>query len=163
MTAASNRPGPEPGDQAPDFDLPADDGTRVSLAALRGQRVILYFYPRDATPGCTTQACDFRDNWERIHGTGTVVYGVSPDGIASHQRFRTKQELPFHLLVDEAHQVAEAYGVWREKRRFGRRYHGMVRTTFGIDQRGVVRMRLEQASGAGHAAAALEWLAGKEG
>jgi peroxiredoxin Q/BCP len=100
------------GDPAPDFELVGDDGLRVRLSAFRGRRVVVYFYPQDDTSGCTTQACGFRDRYPQIEEQNAVVLGISPDDLASHQRFKTKYNLPFHLLVDEAHRVAEAYGVW---------------------------------------------------
>jgi peroxiredoxin Q/BCP len=100
------------GDPAPDFELVGDEGLRVRLSAFRGRRVVVYFYPQDDTSGCTTQACGFRDRYPQIEEQNAVVLGISPDDLASHQRFKTKYNLPFHLLVDEAHRVAEAYGVW---------------------------------------------------
>jgi peroxiredoxin Q/BCP len=100
------------GDPAPDFELIADDGSKVKLSSLRGRRVVVYFYPKDDTPGCTTQACGFRDRYPQIELQNAVVLGLSPDDLASHKRFKTKHNLPFHLLMDEGHRVAEAYGVW---------------------------------------------------
>ena len=126
------------GDQAPDFTLPADDGTEVSLSALRGQKVVLYFYPKDNTPGCTAQACEFRDAMPRFEGSDAVVLGVSPDSIESHLKFKAKFDLNFLLLADEDHAVAEAYGVWQEKSMYGKKYMGIVRSTFLIDEEGRV-------------------------
>ena len=156
--AAAPVAGPQVGEVAPLFVLPADDGSLVDLAALRGRPVILYFYPQDATPGCTTQSCDFRDNWAAIRDEGALVFGLSPDSMESHADFRRSLALPFPLLVDRDHRVAEAYGIWGEKRLFAVKYQGIKRTTIGIDGEGVVRLRLERARGTGHARAALEWL-----
>ncbi|CAA9548736.1 MAG: Thiol peroxidase, Bcp-type [uncultured Thermoleophilia bacterium] len=126
----------EPGTPAPDFSLTADSGETVRLADLRGSRVVLYFYPKDDTPGCTTQACDIRDNWDRVNATGARLYGLSPDTVASHVRFREKYHLPFPLLADADHAVAEAYGVWVEKSSYGRRSWGVERSTFLVDEAG---------------------------
>jgi peroxiredoxin Q/BCP len=126
------------GDVAPTFTLPADNGESVSLADLRGKRVVLYFYPKDDTSGCTTQACGFRDAYPQIEEKNAVVLGVSPDGIKSHQKFRTKYDLPFILLADEEHSVAEAYGVWQEKSMYGKSYMGIVRSHFVIDEQGKI-------------------------
>jgi peroxiredoxin Q/BCP len=126
------------GDAAPDFELPADDGGRVRLGDLKGRRVILYFYPKDNTSGCTTQACELRDALPRIDEKGAVVLGVSPDPVSSHQKFRDKYSLNFPLLSDQDHQVSDAYGVWKEKSMYGRKYWGIERSTFIIDENGVV-------------------------
>ena len=122
----------KPGDPAPDFALPDQDGNPVSLAGLRGKRVILYFYPKDDTPGCTAQACGFRDEYTDIDSSGAVVLGVSPQGAESHVKFRDKYGLPFPLLSDEDHAVAEAYGVWGERSMYGKKYMGIVRSHFVI-------------------------------
>jgi thioredoxin-dependent peroxiredoxin len=127
---------PAVGTLAPDFTLAADDETTVRLADLRGQRVVLYFYPKDDTPGCTTQACGFRDNYVEIAEKNAVVYGISPDGVKSHVKFRTKFDLPFRLLADEEHKVAELYGVWGEKSMYGKAYFGIIRSYFVIDEEG---------------------------
>lgn len=124
------------GDMAPDFELMSDSGERVKLSDFRGKRVILYFYPQDDTPGCTTQACGFRDHYPQIQERNAVVLGISPDDVASHRRFKTKYNLPFTLLVDEAHKVAEAYGVWGLKQSFGKTYYGVIRSHFVIDEEG---------------------------
>jgi peroxiredoxin Q/BCP len=124
------------GDTAPDFELPTDQGTSVKLSDFRGKRVVLYFYPKDDTPGCTTQSCGFRDNYPVIAEQNAVVLGVSPDGVKSHQRFKTKYDLPFILLADEDHTVAEAYGVWGEKSMYGKTYMGITRSHFVIDEAG---------------------------
>jgi peroxiredoxin Q/BCP len=126
----------DPGDPAPEFTLPSDSGKEVSLAEFRGKKVILYFYPADDTSGCTTQACGFRDRYPDIEEQNAVVLGVSPDGVKSHQKFKTKYNLPFLLLADEDHAVAEAYGVWQEKSNYGRKYMGVVRSHFIIDEQG---------------------------
>ena len=124
------------GDQAPDLELPADTGRTVRLSDFRGKRVVVYFYPKDDTSGCTTQACGFRDRYPDIQEMNAVVLGISPDGIASHQKFKTKYNLPFLLLADEDHAVAEAYGVWQEKSNYGKKYFGVVRSHFVVDEAG---------------------------
>ena len=126
------------GTEAPDFTLPDQDGNDVHLADLRSRKVVLYFYPRADTPGCTTQACGVRDHAADYDAAGATVLGVSPDPVAKVKRFHDKQGLNFTLLADEDHRVAEAYGVWVEKSRYGRTYWGVTRTTFVIDERGVV-------------------------
>lgn len=150
----------EAGEKAPPFTLPSDRGDTVSLKDFRGRKVVLYFYPKDDTSGCTTQACEFRDRWEDVQATGAVVLGVSPDGVASHQKFRDKYQLPFPLLADEDHAVAEAYGVWGEKSMYGRKYMGILRTTFLIDEQGRIGRVFERVTPKGHAAEVLEALAG---
>ena len=129
----------EAGKKAPDFTLPADDGSKVKLSGLRGNPVVLYFYPRDETPGCTREACAFRDRKQDLGELGATVLGVSPDGVASHEKFRDKHGLNFPLLADTQHKVAEKYGAWREKVRFGKKSMGIQRSTFLIDADGVVR------------------------
>jgi thioredoxin-dependent peroxiredoxin len=124
------------GTLAPDFELPSDTGASVKLSDFRGKRVILYFYPKDDTSGCTTQACSFRDNYPVIEEKNAVVLGVSPDGIKSHQKFKTKYDLPFILLADEEHKVAEAYGVWGPKTFLGKGFMGIIRSHFIIDEQG---------------------------
>ncbi|HEX5634289.1 MAG TPA: thioredoxin-dependent thiol peroxidase [Gemmatimonadales bacterium] len=143
------------GDKAPAFSLPADDGSTVSLRDLKGRTIVLYFYPKDDTSGCTAQACEFRDSWAAVQRKGAVVLGVSPDGVKSHQKFRTKYDLPFPLLADEDHAVAEAYGVWGEKSMYGRKYMGINRTTFVIDGAGQVTTVFEKVKPKGHAAEVL--------
>ncbi len=142
---------PAPGTKAPDFTLPSDEGSSVSLKSLRGSPVVLYFYPKDDTSGCTTEACEFRDAWSEVKGSGARLFGVSPDGVRSHEKFRTKLDLPFPLLADEDHAVAEAYGVWGEKSMYGRKYMGILRTTFIIDAEGRVARVFEKVKPAGHA------------
>jgi len=144
------------GSRAPAFTLPSDDGGRVSLRALKGKTVVLYFYPKDDTPGCTTEACEFRDSWRAVTAAGAVVLGVSPDGPESHRKFRKKHELPFTLLADEDHAVAEAYGAWGEKSMYGRKYFGVLRTTFIIDPAGRIARVFERVKPRGHAAEVLE-------
>jgi peroxiredoxin Q/BCP len=129
----------EAGAPAPEFELTADDGSTVTLAGLRGRRVVLYFYPRDDTPGCTAQACGIRDQWQDFRGVDAVVLGVSPDDEASHRRFKEKYGLPFTLLSDEDHAVAERYGVWVERTMYGKTFMGIKRSTFVIDEDGTVR------------------------
>lgn len=124
------------GEMAPDFELVSDTGEQVRLSGLRGRRVILYFYPKDDTSGCTTQACGFRDAYPEIEEKNAVILGVSPDGVASHQRFKSKYELPFTLLVDEGSEVAKRYGAWGEKSLYGRTYFGVIRSHFVIDEEG---------------------------
>ncbi len=124
------------GDQAPDFDTVNEAGEKVSLKELRGKRVVLYFYPKDNTSGCTAQACAFRDSYALIENANAVVLGVSPDSAKSHQNFKSKFELPFPLLIDQDHAVAEKYDVWREKSMYGRKYMGILRSHFVIDEEG---------------------------
>lgn len=150
---------PTVGDKAPDFTLESDEGTKVSLKALRGAPVVLYFYPKDDTSGCTTEACEFRDLFPRFKAEGAVVLGVSPDDVKSHVKFRKKYALPFTLLADTEKEVAQAYGVWKEKSMYGRKYMGVERTTFLIDAKGKVARVFEKVKPAGHAAEVREALA----
>jgi peroxiredoxin Q/BCP len=129
----------EEGKPAPDFELKSDSGESIKLADLRGKQVVLYFYPKDDTPGCTTQACGIRDAYGEFEQAGAVVLGVSPDDERSHVKFKEKFDLPFTLLADEEHQVAEAYGVWVEKKYLGRTYMGVDRSTFVIGEDGNVK------------------------
>ncbi|MBL8095706.1 MAG: thioredoxin-dependent thiol peroxidase [Anaerolineales bacterium] len=126
------------GDLAPDFELPDQDGHLVRLLNLRGRQVIIYFYPKDDTPGCTTQACGFRDAYPMIADANAVVLGISPDDAKSHTKFRTKQNLPFTLLSDVDHSVAERYGVWGERSLYGRLFMGIVRSHFVVNAEGVL-------------------------
>jgi peroxiredoxin Q/BCP len=132
------------GETAPDFELPNQDGDPVKLSDLRGQRVVLYFYPKADTPGCTTQACGVRDHLPDYEGAGAVVMGISPDPVKKVKKFHDKQGLNFTLLADEDHAVAETYGVWVEKSMYGKTYWGNERTTFVIDADGVVRQVLRK-------------------
>jgi len=147
------------GSPAPDFTLPSDNAGDVTLSDYRGRKVVLYFYPKDDTKGCTTQACDLRDNLPRLDALDAVVLGVSPDPVKSHARFREKHDLNFPLLADEDHEVSEAYGVWKEKSMYGRTYMGIERSTFLIDEEGVVVEAWRKVRPKGHAdkvVAALE-------
>ncbi len=126
------------GNKAPDFKLLADDGKTVSLKDYRGKKVVLYFYPKDDTPGCTAEACSFRDNLARVTTKGAVILGVSRDDHDSHGKFRDKYHLNFPLLSDDSGKVTEAYGVWKEKSLYGRKFKGIERTTFLIDEQGTV-------------------------
>lgn len=128
----------EIGQAAPDFTATTDTGETVRLSDYKGKRVVLYFYPKDDTSGCTTQACGFRDNYVDIEEKNAVVLGVSPDGVKSHQKFKSKYDLPFTLIVDEDHSISEAYGVWQEKSMYGRKYMGIVRSHFIIDEEGTI-------------------------
>jgi len=157
MAAAQSTVGK--GDPAPDFSLSAQDGSQISLKDFRGRKVVLYFYPKDDTPGCTTQACDLRDNHGDILAQGAVVLGVSPDSVASHQKFRDKYELNFPLLSDEDQVVARAYGVWKEKSMYGRKYWGVERSTFIIDEEGDVLEAWRKVRPKGHAQKVREALA----
>jgi peroxiredoxin Q/BCP len=124
------------GDLAPDFEAVTDTNETIRLSDLRGQKVVLYFYPKDNTSGCTTQACLFRDSYDDFEERNAIVLGVSPDGVSSHEKFRSKQGLPFNLLVDSDHKLAEAYGAWGEKSMYGRKYMGIIRSHFVIGEDG---------------------------
>lgn len=143
------------GDKAPAFTLDADGGGKVSLAQFKGRRVVLYFYPKDDTSGCTTEACEFRDSWSAVQARGAVVLGVSPDSPASHDKFKAKYRLPFPLLADPDHAVAERYGAWGEKSMYGRKYQGILRSTFIIDEAGRVAVIFPKVKPKGHAAQVL--------
>jgi thioredoxin-dependent peroxiredoxin len=152
----------EPGDKAPAFELPDQDGQPVKLADLEGQPVVLYFYPKADTPGCTTQACGVRDHRADYEHAGAVVLGVSPDTVAKVKRFHEKQRLNFSLLADEGHHVADAYGVWAEKSMYGKTYFGNERTTFVIDRDGNVAQVLRKVKPAEHDEQVLAALAQAE-
>ena len=147
------------GQEAPDFEIANDAGETVRLSDLRGKQVVLYFYPKDDTPGCTTQACGIRDAWREFERAGAVVLGVSPDGEKSHVKFRKKYDLPFNLLADTDHAVAERYGVWGEKSYMGRKYMGVSRSTFVIAPDGTVKKIFEKVKPAEHADDVLAVLA----
>jgi thioredoxin-dependent peroxiredoxin len=148
----------EEGETAPDFTLSADDGGKVKLSDLRGKPVVLYFYPKDDTPGCTKEACAFRDRTADLKAAGAVVLGVSPDDVASHGKFRDKYSLNFPLLADTDHQVAESYGAWREKNMYGKTSMGIQRSTFLIDRDGKVRKAWKKVNVDGHDEQVLEAL-----
>jgi thioredoxin-dependent peroxiredoxin len=124
--------------KAPDFKLPTNTGEEVSLSDFRGEKVVLYFYPKDMTPGCTTEACDFRDAHEKFITSGAVILGISPDPVKRHQKFVEKYDLPFILLSDETTEVAKLYDVWKLKKNFGKEYMGIERTTFLINEEGMI-------------------------
>ena len=149
----------EEGKRAPHFELPSDERTTVRLSSLRGTPVVLYFYRKDDTPGCTAQACGIRDAWDVFRERGAVVLGVSPDSAESHRRFKDKYALPFTLLADRDHEVAEAYGVWVEKTHNGRTYMGIDRSTFLIDEAGNVARAWYGVSADEHAELVLDVLA----
>jgi peroxiredoxin Q/BCP len=130
--------------------MTADDGSEVSSESLLGRHYVLYFYPKDDTPGCTTQACSLRDNWDRVNATGLEIYGVSPDSVRSHMKFREKYGLPYRLLADVGHVVADAFGVWVEKKYMGRTYKGVERTSFIVAPDGRIQRVLPQVKPAEH-------------
>jgi peroxiredoxin Q/BCP len=146
------------GDKAPDFTGTDDRGQTVALKDFRGRKVVLYFYPKDNTSGCTREACDFRDSMAGLSQKGVVVLGVSPDSVSSHQKFKTKFSLPFALLSDENHAIAEAYGAWQEKSMYGRKYMGIVRSTFVIDEEGAIAEVHGKVKVKGHVEALLKSL-----
>jgi len=150
----------EEGRPAPDFELTSDSGDAVKLSELRGKPVVLYFYPKDDTPGCTTQACAIRDNYDEFAERGAVVLGVSPDSETSHVKFKEKYGLPFTLLADTDHAVAEQYGVWGEKKYMGKAYMGVNRSTFVIDVDGTVKKVMHDVKPATHADDVLSALTG---
>ena len=146
----SHEPGLKVGDTAPDFSLPSGTGETLSLKSLRGKQVVLYFYPKDDTPGCTKEACGFRDDITRIERTNTVVLGVSNDDLTSHQKFSKKYGLPFTLLSDENKVVSKAYGVYKQKSMYGKTYWGIERTTFVIDEKGKLKAVFPKVKVEGH-------------
>jgi peroxiredoxin Q/BCP len=148
----------EEGQPAPDFELRSDGGEPVKLSDLRGKPVVLYFYPKDDTPGCTTQACGIRDSYDAFREKGAVVLGVSPDDESSHVRFKDKYHLPFTLLADPEHRVAEEYGVWVERNRYGKTSMGIERSTFVIDADGKVAKAMRRVNPELHANQVLEAL-----
>jgi peroxiredoxin Q/BCP len=151
---------PQPaGSLAPEFSLLDQNGKAISLSDFRGKSVVLYFYPKDDTPGCTKEACNFRDNYQDYEQAGVVILGVSPDSVKSHTRFSSKFQLPFTLLADEDHQVCELYGVWGKKKYMGREYDGVYRTTFLIDAEGRIKKVFENVKPEEHSQEVLAALA----
>ena len=146
------------GDKAPDFNLPDEDGNSHTLQEYAGRHVLLYFYPKDDTPGCTTEACSFRDDYSSYENANVVILGVSPDSPASHKKFKEKYQLPFSLLADEKHEVCELYKVWGVKKNFGKEYDGVHRTTYLIDPKGIIQKVFQKVSPAKHSAEVLEIL-----
>lgn len=146
----------EIGKPAPDFEAKDQNGNLVRLADLKGQKVVLYFYPKDNTPGCTAQACNLRDNYEALQKAGYTVLGVSSDSSKSHQKFIEKQQLPFTLLADEDLKVHEAYGTWVEKSMYGRKYMGTARTTFVIDENGILQEIIDKVNTKEHTSQILK-------
>ncbi|MBT3536718.1 MAG: thioredoxin-dependent thiol peroxidase [Rhodospirillaceae bacterium] len=144
------------GDKAPDFSLPTDGGGTASLKALMGRKLVLYFYPKDDTPGCTTEACGFRDALPDFSKTGAEIIGVSKDSVARHDKFKAKYDLPFTLVADEDGTLCEAYGVWQEKKNYGKTYMGIVRSTFLIDEKGVIAAVWRNLRVKGHVEKVLE-------
>ena len=138
------------GDKVPDFSLKADDGTTVTPATLAGKKVVLFFYPKDDTPGCTKEACGFRDAFPQFGEIDAVVLGVSPDSLESHRKFKQKYQLPFRLLSDEGHRLADAFGVWKQKSMYGLKFMGIERTTVIIDRKGRVARIFPKVKVPGH-------------
>jgi peroxiredoxin Q/BCP len=147
------------GSKAPDFTLTTDDGGKLKLSSLQGKKVVLYFYPKADTPGCTKEACDFRDVFPKLQGADAVVLGASPDPVAAVAKFKAKHKLPFTLLADEEHSVAEKYGVWVEKSMYGKTYMGVARTTFVIGANGKIARIFTKVKVEGHAKEVLAALA----
>ncbi len=158
-TDAATTPPIEVGRKAPAFHLPDQDSTKHRLSGYAGQWVVLYFYPKDDTPGCTTEASDFNDRLDAVSDAGAVVLGVSPQGVTSKQKFAAKHGLTFPLLADDEAKLCQKYGVWQEKNMYGRKSMGVVRTTYLIDPKGKVAHRWDKVRTKGHAAAVLETLA----
>jgi len=138
------------GDKAPAFKGINEKGENVKLSDYKGKKLVLYFYPKDSTPGCTAEACDLRDNYSRFKAAGYEVLGVSPDGIKSHVKFIEKYELPFSLLADEDHKIAEEFGAWGEKSMYGKKYMGILRSTFVIDEKGKIEKVIEKVDTKAH-------------
>ncbi|HOW72440.1 MAG TPA: thioredoxin-dependent thiol peroxidase [Phycisphaerae bacterium] len=149
---------PEVGKKAPPFSAPASNGKTIRLADLKGSVVALYFYPKDNTPGCTTEACGFRDAYTRLTKEGIIILGVSPDSLDSHRKFTAKFNLPFPLLADTDQAICKAYGVWQTKSMYGREYMGVARTTFVIDRDGTIAHVFDKVKPDGHEAEVLDWI-----
>jgi thioredoxin-dependent peroxiredoxin len=148
----------EAGMAAPNFTLEANNGEKISLSDFQGKNIVLYFYPKDMTPGCTTEACDFRDQYENFEALNAVILGVSPDPVNKHVKFVEKYGLPFLLLADPDHQVAEAYGVWQLKKNYGKEYMGIERSTFVIDKEGKIAKEWRKVKVKGHVEEALNFI-----
>lgn len=148
----------EIGREVQGFTCLSQDGNQVSLSDFKGKHIVLYFYPKDMTPGCTTEACDFRDTHEEFSDLDAIIIGVSPDSVESHQRFIAKYELPFLLLADEDNELAEQFGVWQLKKTFGREYYGVVRSTFIIDKEGILQKEYRNIRVKGHVERALAYI-----
>ena len=148
----------EIGEKVPDIEMKASDGNKVRLTDYAGKHIVLYFYPKDSTPGCTTEACSFRDNQQSFADLDAVILGVSPDSEESHQKFKEKHDLPFTLLVDDEHKLAESFGVWKLKKKPDREYWGNERSTFIIDKNGVVQKAFREVKVDGHTHEALTFI-----
>ncbi|SDC04852.1 peroxiredoxin Q/BCP [Pelagirhabdus alkalitolerans] len=146
------------GDKVPTQSLQTSEGETISLSDFKGKSIVLYFYPKDNTPGCTDEACSFRDNYQSFEDLNTVIIGVSPDSSESHKEFKEKHELPFTLVVDEDHQLAEAFGVWKLKKKPDREYYGNQRSTFIIDEDGVIQKAYRDVKVEGHVEEALQYI-----
>jgi thioredoxin-dependent peroxiredoxin len=144
------------GDKAPDFSVNNENGEVVKLKDLKGKKIVLYFYPKDMTPGCTAESCNLRDNYKTLQKQGYEVFGISTDSEKSHQKFITKEKLPFHLLSDPDKVVHDAYGTWVEKSMYGRKYMGTARTTFVINEKGIIDEVIEKVDTKNHAAQILK-------
>jgi len=142
----------QPGDTAPDFTLPDPDGTPVTLSSFAGKKVVVYFYPAASTPGCTTQACDFRDNIASMQSAGYQVLGISPDTLDKQKKFRDEEHVPYPLLCDPSREVLEAYGAWGEKQLYGKTVTGVLRSTFVVDEQGKIEKAMYNVKATGHVA-----------
>jgi peroxiredoxin Q/BCP len=146
------------GSKAPDFQLPDENGAMQRLSDYQGSPLVLYFYPKDDTPGCTTEACNFRDDYSQYQHAGVTILGISPDSPASHAKFKSKYQLPFSLLADDGHKVCQLYGVWGPKKNYGKEYDGVYRTTYLIDAEGLIVEVFENVSPANHSSEVLSAL-----
>jgi peroxiredoxin Q/BCP len=145
----------KPGDKAPEFSAAIQDGSLVKLSDYEGKKLVLYFYPKDDTPGCTAEACNLRDNYKAFISNGYEILGVSPDSPAKHQKFIAKYQLPFNLIADEDNAIAMAYGAWGEKSMYGKKYMGILRSTFVINEKGIIEKVIEKVDTKAHAAQIL--------